>query len=54
MFCKERDANGCRKEDFAGAMRRLFEAGKLHVESYGRPSRPASRLREGRKEQASS
>jgi RecA-family ATPase len=50
MFCKERDANGCRKDDFAGAMRRLFEAGKIHVESYGRPSRPYTRVKEGRKE----
>ena len=29
---------------------RLFEAGKIHVENYGRPSRPASRLRPGGKE----
>jgi RecA-family ATPase len=50
LFCKERDANGMRKEDFASAMRRLFEAGKIHVENYGRPSRPASRIRQGRKE----
>jgi RecA-family ATPase len=47
----ERDANGIRKEDFAAAMRRLFEGGKIHVENYGRPSRPASRLRLGRKEE---
>jgi RecA-family ATPase len=51
LFCKERDANGIRKEDFAAAMRRLFEGGKIHVENYGRPSRPASRLRLGRKEE---
>jgi len=50
LFCKERDANGMRKEDLAGAMRRLFETGKIHVENYGRPSRPASRLRRGGKE----
>ena len=46
-FCKEKDANGLRKEDFAAAMRRLFAAGKIHVENYGRPSRPATRLRPG-------
>jgi hypothetical protein len=50
LFRKERDANGIRKEDFASAMRRLFEAGKIHVENYGRPSRPASRIRQGRNE----
>jgi RecA-family ATPase len=50
LFCKERDANGMRKEDLAGAMRRLFEAGKIHVEHYGKPSRPASRIRPGRKQ----
>jgi hypothetical protein len=50
LFCKERDANRCRKEELAGAMRRLFEGGKIHVEEYGRPSRPYTRLRQGRKE----
>ena len=50
LFCKERDANGMRKEDLAGAMRRLFERQEIHVESYGRPSRPYTRLRQGRKE----
>jgi RecA-family ATPase len=50
LFCKERDANGMRKEDLAAAMRRLFETSKIHVENYGRPSRPASRLRPGPKE----
>jgi RecA-family ATPase len=38
-----RDQN-IRKPDFEAAMRRLFESGKIHVESYGRPSRPASKL----------
>ena len=28
-FCKEKDANGIRKEHFAAAMRRLFAAGKI-------------------------
>jgi RecA-family ATPase len=51
LFCKERDASGMRKEDLAAAMHRLFETGKIHVENYGRPSRPASRLRPGRKEE---
>ena len=52
-FCKERDANGFRKEHFAAAMRRLFAAGKIHVENYGRPSRPASRLKPGNREKDS-
>jgi RecA-family ATPase len=33
-----------RKADFEPAMRRLFKDGKIHVENYGRPSRPASRI----------
>ncbi len=49
-FGKEKDANGFRRNDFIAAMRRLFAAGKIHVENYGRPSRPASRLRPGRGE----
>jgi len=50
LFCKEREANGLRKDDLVAAMRRLFEAGKIHVENYGRPSRPYSRLKLGKKE----
>ena len=46
-FCKERDANGIRKEHFPAAMCRVFQASKVHVESYDRPLRPASRLRSG-------
>jgi hypothetical protein len=33
-----------RKPDFEAAMRRLFKDRKIHVEQYGRPSRPASRI----------
>jgi RecA-family ATPase len=33
-----------RKADFEGAMRRLFEAKKIRVEDYGRPSRPYTRI----------
>jgi RecA-family ATPase len=33
-----------RKADFEAAMRRLFEAKKIRVESYGRPSQPHSRI----------
>jgi len=33
-----------RKADFESAMRRLFEAKKIHVEDYGRPSRPYTRI----------
>jgi RecA-family ATPase len=43
-FCKEGEAKGLRKEHLEAAMRRLFERGKIRVEDYGRPSRPASRL----------
>ena len=43
-FSKEKDANGFRRDDLAAAMRRLFADGKMHIESYGRPSRPATRL----------
>jgi RecA-family ATPase len=49
-FCKEKDAKGFRKEDIAAAMRRLFEASKIHVYEYGKPSRRTSRLRLGRKD----
>ena len=45
-FADEADAKKLnqRKADFKAAMARLFSAGKIHVEDYGRPSRPASRL----------
>jgi RecA-family ATPase len=39
---------GIRKEAFADAMQRLFVADRIHVESYGRPSRPASKLAVGK------
>jgi RecA-family ATPase len=45
-FTKEIEAtkHGITKAELDGAMRRLFEANKIYVESYGRPSRPYSRL----------
>jgi RecA-family ATPase len=45
-FAKENEAKQTqlRKPDFEAAMRRLFAGGKIHVETYGRPSRPYSRL----------
>lgn len=45
-FAKEPEARNhrLRKSDFDGAMRRLFKVGKIHVESYGKPSRPYSRI----------
>ncbi|MGY8660943.1 AAA family ATPase [Bradyrhizobium sp. UFLA05-109] len=45
-FSKEAEARnlGLRKPDLEAAMSRLFAADKLHVETYGRPSRPYSRL----------
>ncbi|MCK1652252.1 AAA family ATPase [Bradyrhizobium sp. 149] len=45
-FADDPDAkrHGFRKADMKDAMARLFSAGKVHIENYGRPSRPASRL----------
>jgi RecA-family ATPase len=45
-FAKENSARtqGIRKADLEAAMRRLFEAGKIKVDNYGRPSRPSSKL----------
>ena len=45
-FAKETEAkkSQLRKPDFEAAMRRLFADGKICVETYGRPSRPYSRL----------
>jgi hypothetical protein len=47
VFAKEAEAQRqhLRKTDLEAAMRRLFADGKIHVENYGRPARPASRLR---------
>ena len=47
QFCKESEAKGIRKQQLEVAMRRLFQAKRIHLESYGRPSRPASRLKAG-------
>jgi RecA-family ATPase len=46
VFATETEAkqHRLRKADFEGAMRRLFEAKKIYVEHYGRPSRPYSRI----------
>jgi RecA-family ATPase len=45
-FAKEAEAKKIqvRKGDLEAAMQRLFKAGKIHVENYGRPSRPYSRI----------
>jgi RecA-family ATPase len=45
-FAKEAEAKKHRlhKADLETAMRRLFEAKKIHVENYGRPSQPHSRI----------
>jgi RecA-family ATPase len=45
-FAQEADVkkHGIKKADLEAAMRRLFETNKIHVETYGRPSRPYSRL----------
>jgi RecA-family ATPase len=46
VFAQEQDARklNIRKSDFKAAMSRLFNAGKIYVETYGRPSRQSSRL----------
>jgi RecA-family ATPase len=46
VFAKEDEAQKyqLRKADFEAAMRRLFEAKKIHNENYGRPSRPYTRI----------
>jgi hypothetical protein len=46
---RESEAKGFRKQQLDDAMRRLFEANKIHVEEYGKPSRRSYRLRLGRK-----
>jgi RecA-family ATPase len=46
-FSKEAEAKGIQKTELDAAMRRLFASGKIHVESYGRPSRLNSRLKLG-------
>jgi hypothetical protein len=43
LFATDPDGKG-RYKDLAGAMPRLFAAGKLRMETYGRPSRPVTRL----------
>ncbi|MEH2546653.1 RecA-family ATPase [Bradyrhizobium sp. AZCC 2262] len=45
-FADDPDAkrHAFRKADLKDAMARLFSADKVHIENYGRPSRPASRL----------
>jgi RecA-family ATPase len=48
-FCKEKEAKGIRKHHLNESMLRLFEVGKIHVENYGRPSRPAHRIKLGKK-----
>jgi RecA-family ATPase len=45
-FADDTDAKrqGLRKVDFKAAMSRLFSANKINVDTYGRPSRPNTRL----------
>jgi AAA domain len=43
MFATDPDGKG-RTKDFVSAMARLFPAGKIRVETYGRPSRLVTRL----------
>ena len=46
LFSQEPEAKaaGLSKVALADAMRRLFASKKIHIEQYGRPSRPASKL----------
>jgi RecA-family ATPase len=44
MFCKEAAGKEIRKPALADAMRRLFASNRIHVQQYGRPSRPYSKL----------
>jgi RecA-family ATPase len=48
-FATELDAEIFGKGDFAAAMRRLFAAEKIHVETYGPPSRGWTRLALGKR-----
>jgi RecA-family ATPase len=45
-FADEDEAKrlGIRKPDFKAAMTRLFSTDRIYIETYGRPSRPSSRL----------
>jgi RecA-family ATPase len=47
MFSQDPRANGTPKTRFAAAMNRLFAANKIHVRTYGRPSRPNSKIARG-------
>jgi RecA-family ATPase len=40
----EAKKHSIRRADFKAAMSRLFSAGKIHIETYGRPSRPYTKL----------
>jgi RecA-family ATPase len=46
LFAQEPEAKalGLRSQALAEAMRRLFADNKIHVENYGRPSRPAAKI----------
>ena len=46
IFTSETEAkkHQLRKVELEAAMNRLFEAKKIHVENYGRPSRPYTRI----------
>ncbi len=47
MFSQEPGAKGVSKARLADAMRRLFAANQIHIETYGRPSRPYSKIAAG-------
>ena len=54
VFSEEPEAKaaGLNKKALADAMRRLFASKKIHIEQYGRPSRPASKLALGPRTEA--
>jgi hypothetical protein len=51
VFAGQPEAKAARikKDQLAEAMTRLFAANRIHVETFGRPSRPGYRLRAGPK-----
>jgi RecA-family ATPase len=49
MFANDPRAKGVPKARFAEAMNRLFAANKIHIASYGRPSRPYFKIARGAK-----
>jgi hypothetical protein len=47
LFANDPRAKGASKARFAAAMNRLFAANKIHIATYGRPSRPYFKIARG-------